>query len=265
MPSITGLSLLNAGHLSVRRVSAQTSLRAMGPLAACTRLCTFISFPPIQVRNSNAAGSGPPAALTEDPAALRLQQLAGQSEQYAHRYSAEFSQRHLTIKVEVEEYASAEYWTKMLALHPPPHRAVGHAQPRSQPRSHRRDALARAGERHDLGPLHQPRRCGARARAARPPSSAVNRRTLSTATGMGMGCLLQDCPSPLHVTCRMLHLAATGHLHDLVQLGFGRRGRLPGGALARPDLGELRLVDRFQVFCPRRGRDRHRLVFGLAL
>ena len=169
MPSITGLSLLNAGHLSVRRVSAQTSLRAMGPLAACTRLCTFISFPPIQVKNSNAAGSGPPAALTKDPVALRLQQLAGQSEQYAHRYSADLSQRHLTIKVEVEEYASAEYWTKMLALHPPPHRAVGHAQPRSQPRTHRRDALVRAGERHDLGLLHQPRRCGARARAARPP------------------------------------------------------------------------------------------------
>jgi len=63
------------------------------------------------------AGGGPPASLTKDPVALRLQQLAGQSEQYAHRYSAEFSQRHPNIKVEVEEYPSAEYWTKMLALH----------------------------------------------------------------------------------------------------------------------------------------------------
>jgi multiple sugar transport system substrate-binding protein len=60
---------------------------------------------------------GPPAALTKEAVTLRLQQLAGQSEQYAHHFSAEFSQRHPNIKVEIEEYPSGEYWTKMLALH----------------------------------------------------------------------------------------------------------------------------------------------------
>src|SRR5687768_2365765 len=62
-------------------------------------------------------GSGPPAAITKDPASLRLQQITGQSESYAHRFSAEFSQKYPNIKIEIEEYPSGEYWTKMLALH----------------------------------------------------------------------------------------------------------------------------------------------------
>ena len=48
---------------------------------------------------------------------LRLQQLAGQSESYAHKFSAEFAQQHPNVKTEIEEYPSADYWTKMLALH----------------------------------------------------------------------------------------------------------------------------------------------------
>jgi ABC-type glycerol-3-phosphate transport system substrate-binding protein len=60
---------------------------------------------------------GAPVAMTKDPVSLRLQQITGQSEQYAHRYSAEFSQKHPNIKVEIEEYPSGEYWTKMLAMH----------------------------------------------------------------------------------------------------------------------------------------------------
>ena len=64
-----------------------------------------------------AGSDAPPAALTKEPVTLRLQQLAGQSESYAHKFSAEFSQQHPNVKTEIEEYPSADYWTKMLALH----------------------------------------------------------------------------------------------------------------------------------------------------
>ena len=64
-----------------------------------------------------AGNEGPPAALTRDPVSLRLQQITGQSEQYAHTFSAQFTQEHPNIKVEIEEYPSGDYWTKMLALH----------------------------------------------------------------------------------------------------------------------------------------------------
>ncbi|MDQ3699670.1 MAG: sugar ABC transporter substrate-binding protein [Chloroflexota bacterium] len=65
----------------------------------------------------SGTGAGPATTLTKEPVTLRLHQLAGQSEQYAHRYSAEFTQQHPNIKTEIEEYPSADYWTKMLALH----------------------------------------------------------------------------------------------------------------------------------------------------
>jgi multiple sugar transport system substrate-binding protein len=61
-------------------------------------------------------GSGPAAAMTKEPVALRLQQITGQSEDYAHRYSTEFSQKYPNVKVDIEEYPSSDYWTKMLAL-----------------------------------------------------------------------------------------------------------------------------------------------------
>ncbi|HEX2324327.1 MAG TPA: extracellular solute-binding protein [Chloroflexota bacterium] len=64
-----------------------------------------------------AGSDAPPPALTKEPVTLRLQQLAGQSESYAHKFSAEFSQQHPNVKTEIEEYPSADYWTKMLALH----------------------------------------------------------------------------------------------------------------------------------------------------
>src|SRR5436190_10218541 len=45
------------------RVSIHTSARAIGPLATWTRPCPFISLPPIQVRNSNAALAWLPVTL----------------------------------------------------------------------------------------------------------------------------------------------------------------------------------------------------------
>jgi multiple sugar transport system substrate-binding protein len=66
---------------------------------------------------ASGGGDAPSPALTKEPVTLRLQQLTGQSESYAHKFSAEFSQQHPNIKTEIEEYPSADYWTKMLALH----------------------------------------------------------------------------------------------------------------------------------------------------
>ncbi len=97
-----------------RRQAARLSRRSATKAVAA-------ALPALAVAGCAPGGSsgvgGPATALTKEPLTLRLHQMAGQSEQYAHRYSAEFSQQHPNIKTEIEEYPSSEYWTKMLALH----------------------------------------------------------------------------------------------------------------------------------------------------
>ena len=97
-----------APRLTRRRLTAAT-IAAASAMPALGAACAPGAGTP--------TGSGPPASITKDPASLRLQQITGQSESYAHRFSAEFSQKHPNIKIEIEEYPSSEYWTKMLALH----------------------------------------------------------------------------------------------------------------------------------------------------
>lgn len=94
------------------RLSRRAAVRVASGMAALPAIAAGGCAP-----GGSSAGSGPAATLTKEPLTLRLHQLAGQSEQYAHRYSAEFSQQHPNIKTEIEEYPSADYWTKMLALH----------------------------------------------------------------------------------------------------------------------------------------------------
>ena len=102
-----------------RRMAPCSRRRVVGIGAG---LAGVAGLPPALLGAGCAPGGGagsdaPPAALTKEPVTLRLQQLAGQSESYAHRFSAEFSQQHPNLKTEIEEYPSADYWTKMLALH----------------------------------------------------------------------------------------------------------------------------------------------------
>jgi multiple sugar transport system substrate-binding protein len=98
-----------------RRGATRISRRlAAGAAAGATALpALFLGCAP----GGGAGGEGPPAALTKEPVTLRIQQQANPTEQFVHRYSAEFSQANPNVKVDIEEYPSSDYWTKMLTLH----------------------------------------------------------------------------------------------------------------------------------------------------
>src|SRR5262245_52487529 len=95
-----------------RGLSRRSAMVALAGAAALPALAGAGCAP-----GGSGAGEGPPAALTAEPVTLRLQQITGQSELYAHRFSAEFTKQHPNIKVEIEEYPSSDYWAKMLTLH----------------------------------------------------------------------------------------------------------------------------------------------------
>jgi multiple sugar transport system substrate-binding protein len=95
-----------------RGLSRRAAMGALAGAAALPALAGAGCAP-----GGSAAGEGPPAALTAEPVSLRLQQITGQSELYAHRFSEDFTKQHPNIKVEIEEYPSSDYWTKMLTLH----------------------------------------------------------------------------------------------------------------------------------------------------
>jgi multiple sugar transport system substrate-binding protein len=61
-------------------------------------------------------GAGVPGAMTKQPVSLRLTQRAAGDEQFVHQYAAQFSQTYPNVKIELEEFPQAEYFTKVVTL-----------------------------------------------------------------------------------------------------------------------------------------------------